>query len=87
VEEGAARDFTTHLELTGAFLWRHHESRTLLAPTQRAVSAAIQRAGWHYSQPDYFEKIAARTGLSIYELPPGKRSAPITTKTPKRSGF
>jgi hypothetical protein len=65
VGEESARDFTTHLELTGAFLWRHHEARTLLAPTQRAVTAAIQRAGWHPTTPDFFEKVAARAGISI----------------------
>jgi hypothetical protein len=65
VQVESSRDFTTHLELTGAFLWRQHEARSLLAPTQRAVTAAIQRAGWHPTQADYFEKIAARTGLTV----------------------
>ncbi len=59
-----ARDFTTHLALTGAFLWRHHEPDALLQPLRDTVTAAAVRLGWHTKDPDFIAKIADRCGLT-----------------------
>ena len=58
------RDFTAHLALTGAFLWRQHEPDTLLQPLRNAVYAASTRLGWHTKDRDFTAKLAARSGLA-----------------------
>ncbi len=59
----AARDFTSHLALTGAFLWRQHASDALLQPLRDAVTACASRLGWRRTDPDFIPKLAARCVL------------------------
>ncbi len=60
----AVRDFTAHLALTGAFLWRQREPDTLLQPLRNTVFAAATRLGWHAKDRDFSAKLAARSGLA-----------------------
>jgi hypothetical protein len=61
----SARDFSDHLLLTGAFLWRHREGDSLVRPVQQAVFAAARRSGWSEITDEFFADVAARTGFSI----------------------
>ena len=60
----SARDFSDHLLLTGAFLWRHREAGVLVRPVQNAVISTARRRGWHESDAEFFTYIETHTGLS-----------------------
>ena len=59
----SARDFSDHLLLTGAFLWRHRESGALVRPVQNAIHAAARRRGWHEMDDEFFRFITEASGL------------------------
>ena len=61
----SARDFSDHLLLTGAFLWRHREAGALMRPVQNAVIATARKRGWHVLDDDFFKHIEGVTGLSV----------------------
>ena len=59
----SARDFSDHLLLTGAFLWRHREAGALVRPVQNAIHAAARRRGWHEMDDEFFRFITEASGL------------------------
>ena len=59
----SARDFSDHLLLTGAFLWRHREAGALVRPVQNAIHAAARRRGWHEMDDEFFGFINEATAL------------------------
>jgi len=65
VNDGEQRQFTDHLTISGGFLWKHHQSKALLIPMQRAIFTSFEKLGWHRNDTGYYEKIAARAGLPV----------------------
>lgn len=61
----SAREFSDHLLLTGAFLWRHKRGDALLQPVQNAILAAARRRGWHELNDEFYRFIHERTGMNI----------------------
>jgi hypothetical protein len=61
----SARDFSDHLLLTGAFLWRHREGDALVRPVQNAIITAARRRGWSELDDEFFRFIAEMSGLNI----------------------
>lgn len=59
----SARDFSDHLLLTGAFLWRHREGDALVRPVQNAILAAARRRGWPEFTDEFYADVASRSGL------------------------
>ena len=59
----STREFSDHLLLTGAFLWRHLEAGVLVRPVQNAVRTAARRQGWHELDDEFFKHITATTGI------------------------
>ena len=60
----SAREFSDHLLLTGAFLWRHKKGDALLEPVQNAILAAARRRGWHELNDEFYRFITERTGMN-----------------------
>jgi hypothetical protein len=61
----SSRDFSDHLLLTGAFLWRHKRADALIEPIQNAVRAAARKRGWHDLDDEFFKFIHSATGMYI----------------------
>jgi hypothetical protein len=60
----SGRDFTGHLAMAGAFLWRHREVAALLVPLQQDVRAALARRGLVAEDPATQDELATRAGLT-----------------------
>ncbi len=63
-EDHSSRDFTGHLAMAGAFLWRNREVAALLVPLQQDVRAALTRRGLVAEDPATQDELATRTGLT-----------------------
>ena len=63
LKSASARNFSDHLLLTGAFLWRHRQADALVAPVQNAIHTAARRRGWSVMDDEFFAHIAATSGL------------------------
>jgi hypothetical protein len=60
----STRDFSDHLLLTGAFLWRHREGDALVRPVQNAILAAARRRGWPDFTDEFYAEVASHSGLN-----------------------
>ena len=74
---GPVRDFTTHLALTGAFLWRQREADALLQPLRDAVKTAAGRLGWQQTDANFISRLAAHCGLAESRVSVALRAAEI----------
>jgi hypothetical protein len=60
-----SREFSEHLRLTGRYLWDQKQIWPLISPLREQVLRAAERLGWRFSDPDFFEKLAARTDVPV----------------------
>jgi len=63
-EDRSARDFTGHLALAGAFLWKYRQVPALLQPLQQEVLALLARRSLNPEDPATQEELATRCGLT-----------------------